>query len=189
MNIANKLTFARIIMIPFFIIFAIPTPSWIGEPIFTFHQSYGTLVALIIFIIASVTDLLDGYYARKLKLITDLGKFIDPIADKILITSALILLVQRMEIPGYAVVIIIARDLIVDGLRLVVSQKGEVIAANIYGKIKTNLQIVSVCAYLLAFYINLWFIPQIIFTLAIIATIYSGIIYIRLSVIFLSKNK
>ncbi|MDD2261787.1 MAG: CDP-diacylglycerol--glycerol-3-phosphate 3-phosphatidyltransferase, partial [Clostridia bacterium] len=86
-------------------------------------------------------------------------------------------------------VIIIARDLIVDGLRLVVSQKGEVIAANIYGKIKTNLQIVSVCAYLLAFYINLWFIPQIIFTLAIIATIYSGIIYIRSSVIFLSKNK
>ncbi|MFA5341288.1 MAG: CDP-diacylglycerol--glycerol-3-phosphate 3-phosphatidyltransferase [Clostridia bacterium] len=187
MNIANKLTLARIIMIPFFIIFAVPTPLWLTEPILSFHQTFGTLMALIIFIIASITDLLDGYYARKLKLVTNLGKFIDPIADKILITSALILMVQRSEIAAYTVVIIISRDLIVDGLRLVVSQKGEVIAANIYGKIKTNLQIISICIFLLDFYINLWYIPQIVYSLALIATVYSGIIYIKASVKFLKE--
>ncbi len=185
MNIANQLTLARIIMIPFFIIFAVPTPMWLDEPIFSFHQIYGTMIALIIFFIASVTDLLDGYFARKLKLVTNLGKFIDPIADKILITSALIIMVQRAEIAAYTVVIIIARDLIVDGLRLVVSQKGEVIAANIYGKIKTNLQIISICIYLLNFYVNLWYIPQVVYALALIATVYSGIIYIKASVKFL----
>ncbi|HOD92437.1 MAG TPA: CDP-diacylglycerol--glycerol-3-phosphate 3-phosphatidyltransferase [Clostridia bacterium] len=186
MNIANKLTLARIIMIPFFIIFAIPTPEWLSEPVFSFHNIYGTLIALIIFVIASLTDLLDGYYARKLKLVTNLGKFIDPIADKILITSALIIMVQRTDIAAYTVVIIITRDLIVDGLRLVVSQKGQVIAANIYGKIKTNLQIISICIYLVDFYIDLWYIPQIIYAIALIATVYSGIIYIKASLKFLS---
>lgn len=185
MNIANRLTMARIVMIPFFIIFAIPTPVWLNEPFFTFHQEYGTLIALVIFIVASITDLLDGYYARKLKLVTNLGKFIDPIADKILITSALVIMVQRVEIAAYTVVIIIARDLIVDGLRLVVSQKGEVIAANIFGKIKTNLQIISICVYLTAYYIDLWHIPQVVYALALIATVYSGIIYVRASLKFI----
>ncbi|OQC01029.1 MAG: CDP-diacylglycerol--glycerol-3-phosphate 3-phosphatidyltransferase [Firmicutes bacterium ADurb.Bin099] len=185
MNIANKLTFIRIILIPFFIIFAIPTPEWLSEPVFSFHQQYGTLIALVIFVIASLTDLFDGYLARKYKLITNMGKFLDPIADKILITSALVVLVERGQIAAYTVVIIIARDLIVDGLRLVVSEKGEVIAANIFGKIKTNLQIFSICIYLLAFYINLWYIPKIVYALALIATVYSGIIYVKQSIKFI----
>ena len=185
MSTANKLTFSRIAMIPFFIIFAMPTPLWLSGSLSSFHESYGTLIALVIFIIASITDLLDGYYARKQKTVSSLGEFIDPIADKILITTALILLVQRTQIPGYTVAIIIARDLIVDGLRLVAVTKGKVIAANIYGKIKTNLQIVAVCAYLLAFYVNLWYVPQITYAIAIIATIYSGLIYTRAAAIYL----
>ena len=95
-------------------------------------------------------------------------------------------MVQRTDIAAYTVVIIITRDLIVDGLRLVVSQKGQVIAANIYGKIKTNLQIISICIYLVDFYIDLWYIPQIIYAIALIATVYSGIIYIKASLKFLS---
>ena len=92
---------------------------------------------------------------------------------------------ERGQIAAYTVVIIIARDLIVDGLRLVVSEKGEVIAANVFGKIKTNLQIISVCLYLLAFYINLWYIPKIVYALALIATVYSGVIYVKESIKFI----
>ncbi len=185
MNIANKLTFTRVFLIPFYIIFFIPTPSWLGEGLFTFHSKYGVLIALVIFVIASFTDFLDGYLARKLSLVTNLGKFIDPVADKILVTTALVMLVQRGMIGGWTVIIIIARDLIVDGLRLAAAQKGEVIAANVYGKIKTNFQLIAVIAYMLSFYLPIWYLPQILYAIAIIATVVSGYIYVKKSLEFI----
>jgi CDP-diacylglycerol--glycerol-3-phosphate 3-phosphatidyltransferase len=178
MNIANKLTMLRIILVPFFIVFAMPTPVWFGVDLFTFHNTYGTAIALIIFIVAAFTDTLDGYYARKLNLITNMGKFIDPIADKILVISALIILVERGNIPGFVLVIIIARDLVVDGIRLIAAGAGTVIAASVFAKIKTALQMIAVGAYFFSYYFNIWFIPQIVLGLALIATIYSGIEYV-----------
>ncbi|MFA7672508.1 MAG: CDP-diacylglycerol--glycerol-3-phosphate 3-phosphatidyltransferase [Clostridia bacterium] len=179
MNIANKLTMLRIILVPFLIVFAMPTPVWFGDVLYAFHNTYGIAIALIIFIIAAFTDTLDGYYARKLKLVTNMGKFIDPIADKILVTAALIILVERGDIPGFVLVIIIARDLVVDGIRLIAAGTGTVIAASVFAKIKTALQMIAVGLYFFSYYFDIWFLPQIILILALIATVYSGIEYIK----------
>jgi CDP-diacylglycerol--glycerol-3-phosphate 3-phosphatidyltransferase len=169
----------RIILVPFFILFAMPTPIWFGYVLYDFHDTYGIAIALIIFIIAAVTDMLDGYYARKLKLVTNMGKFIDPIADKILVTAALIILVERGDIPGFVLVIIIARDLVVDGIRLIAAGSGTVIAASIFAKIKTALQMIAVALYLFSYYFDIWYLPQIVLVLSLIASIYSGIEYVK----------
>ncbi len=134
MNLPNKLTMFRVILIPFFIVFllvpGIPAGNWI---------------ALGIFIVASFTDWLDGYIARKNNLVTNFGKFMDPIADKLLVCSAFICLVSLDRIPTWMVIIIIARELIIDGFRLVASDNGVVIAASYWGKFKTTFQMIAVC--------------------------------------------
>jgi CDP-diacylglycerol--glycerol-3-phosphate 3-phosphatidyltransferase len=133
MNLPNKITMFRILLIPFFIVFLLSA----GIP---GHQ----YIALGIFVVASLTDTLDGYIARKYHLITNFGKFMDPLADKLLVSSAIIcfLVVPQNPMPVWAVLIIIGRDFIISGFRLVASDAGVVIAADYWGKVKTVVQMV-----------------------------------------------
>ena len=133
MNLPNKITIFRVFMIPIFLVFMLV------EPI-----NYGSYIAAGIFIFAALTDLLDGYIARKNNLITNFGKFMDPIADKLLVSSALICLVELDLIPSWVVIVIIAREFIINGFRLIASDNGVVIAASWWGKVKTNVQIVMI---------------------------------------------
>ena len=131
MNLPNKLTIFRVIMIPFFLIALlvdeIPGGNWI---------------AVSLFIIASLTDMLDGKIARKYNLITNFGKFMDPLADKLLVCSAIVALISLDRIPCWVVIVIIAREFIISGFRLVASDNGVVIAASWWGKIKTVVQMI-----------------------------------------------
>ncbi|MBP3622193.1 MAG: CDP-diacylglycerol--glycerol-3-phosphate 3-phosphatidyltransferase [Lachnospiraceae bacterium] len=133
MNLPNKLTILRVILIPFFLVAlmvdAIP---------------YGKWIAVGIFVIASFTDMLDGKIARKYNLITNFGKFMDPLADKLLVCSAMIALIELDRIPAWVVIIIIAREFIISGFRLVASDNGVVIAAGWWGKVKTVVQMVMI---------------------------------------------
>ena len=133
MNLPNKLTLLRVFLIPFFLLF-----MYIDIPC---HY----LIALIIFAAASITDALDGNIARKRNLITDFGKFLDPLADKLLVNLALIGLMALGKVNIWLVMLIIARDFIISGFRLVAAEKGSVIAASIWGKVKTAAQMVMVC--------------------------------------------
>lgn len=132
MNLPNKLTLLRIILIPFFVFFLLT--DCVGEA--------GKYIALGIFAIASLTDLLDGKIARKYNLITNFGKFMDPIADKLLVTSALIAFVQMGLLPAWIVIILISREFIISGFRLVASDAGIVLAASWWGKFKTAFQMI-----------------------------------------------
>lgn len=182
MNLANKITMTRIFMIPLFMV------------AYILDFKYSNLVACVIFALAALTDGVDGYVARNYKMVTDFGKFIDPLADKLLIATALICFVEANEIAGYMAVLIIAREFIVTGLRTVAMSKGVVIAASMTGKIKTCIQIVAViCVFLFGnkpvygdFNIEMFdrvFTPgYIAMFIATIYTIYSGIEY-------LAKNK
>ena len=133
MNLPNKLTVLRVILIPFFLI------ALMVEAI-----PYGKWIAVGIFIIASLTDMLDGQIARKHNLITNFGKFMDPLADKLLVCSAMIALIELDRIPAWVVIIIIAREFIISGFRLVASDNGIVIAAGWWGKVKTVVQMVMI---------------------------------------------
>ena len=130
MNLPNKLTMARVIMIPFFVIFMLT--GWGGEA--------SKWISLAIFIVASLTDLLDGHIARKHNLVTNFGKFMDPLADKLLVCSAMICLVELGRIPAWIVIVIISREFIISGFRLIASDNGRVIAASYWGKFKTVSQ-------------------------------------------------
>lgn len=149
MNIPNRITLSRILLIPIFIILMSVPFNWgsfnIGETELTIAHLLGALL----FIIASATDWVDGYYARKHNLITNLGKFLDPLADKLLVSAALILLVEIGLAPAWIVIIIISREFAVTGLRLIAAGDGIVLAASSLGKIKTVSQIVAVAALLL----------------------------------------
>ncbi len=134
MNLPNKLTMFRVILIPFFVVFLLVDIT-----------SADKWIALGIFIIASLTDLLDGKIARKYNLVTNFGKFMDPLADKLLVCSALICLVAMERIPAWMVIIIIAREFIISGFRLIASDNGVVIAASYWGKFKTTFQMVMIC--------------------------------------------
>ena len=129
MNLPNKITVFRVCMIPFFLIFMLVP----GIP-------YGRLVAAIIFSVASASDFLDGYLARKNNLVTDFGKFMDPLADKLLVCSALICFVEFGQVAAWIVILIIGREFIISGFRLVAADNNIVIAANYWGKIKTVVQ-------------------------------------------------
>ena len=177
MNLPNKLTCFRVVLIPFFVFFMMVP----------FFEGYGNYIALVIFIVASLTDLLDGKIARKYHLVTNFGKFMDPLADKFLVNSSLILLAVYKSnlLPAIIVILMIGRDLAVDGMRFIASSKGEVIAANIYGKLKTVVQMVVIPViflngfpfnYLLKEYT---FILTIVFaSIALFFSLLSGIIYI-----------
>ena len=134
MNLPNKLTMIRVILVPVFIVLLFMGQN---NPIFKF-------LALAVFIIASLTDTLDGYIARSRNLVTNFGKFMDPLADKLLVCSALISFIQIGTIPAWVVIIIISREFIISGFRLIASDKGVVIAASKWGKAKTVSQMITV---------------------------------------------
>ncbi len=148
MNIANRLTILRIIMIPFFLVFLIPNAipflsTWVagyGE----YMNTVFSWIALAIFVIASVTDFLDGFIARKYDMISNFGKFMDPLADKLLVCSALIGLLFLGKLNIWFVLIVIARDFIISGFRLIAAERGLVIAASMSGKIKTTMQMILI---------------------------------------------
>ena len=135
MNLPNKLTLLRVCLIPFFVFFLLFDE---GQ-----NQTY-RYISTAIFIVASLTDLLDGKIARKYNLVTNFGKFMDPLADKLLVCSALIGLTQLGQIPAWMVILIISREFIISGFRLVASDNGVVIAASYWGKFKTTFQMISV---------------------------------------------
>ena len=133
MNTPNKLTLLRVILIPFFVVCMLAV-----------NAGWGKWAALAIFIIASLTDMLDGYLARRDNLVTNFGKFMDPLADKLLVCSAMICLVDMERIPSWVVIIIIGREFVISGFRLIASDNGVVIAANYWGKIKTVCQMIMI---------------------------------------------
>jgi len=139
MNLPNKLTILRVILVPFFVFFMLAP----------YFEGYGNYIAVAIFIIASFTDFLDGYLARKHNLVTNFGKFMDPLADKLLVCSALICLIQTGHLESWIVIIIIAREFIISGFRLVASDNGVVIAASYWGKFKTVSQMLMVIVLIL----------------------------------------
>lgn len=135
MNLPNRLTIIRVLLIPFFVFFLL----YKGGEVYTYR-----MIALAIFCIASFTDYLDGSIARKYNLITNFGKFMDPLADKLLVCSALICMVELRQLPAWIVIIIIAREFIISGFRLVASDNGIVIAASYWGKFKTVSQMLTI---------------------------------------------
>ena len=135
MNLPNKLTVLRVCMIPFFVVMLLLNGG--------VNQTY-RYIAAAIFIVASLTDMLDGKIARKYNLVTNFGKFMDPLADKLLVCSALICLVDLKQLPAWMVIVIISREFIISGFRLVASDNGIVIAASYWGKFKTTFQMISV---------------------------------------------
>lgn len=166
MNLPNKLTIFRVILIPFFVLFLLVDIT-----------AYDKWIALAIFIIASVTDFLDGYIARKYHLVTNFGKFMDPLADKLLVCSALICMVELERIPSWIVIVIIAREFIISGFRLVASDNGVVIAASYWGKFKTTFQIVMICL-MIADLSLLALVTQIVMWIALALTVISLVDYL-----------
>ena len=132
MNLPNKITVARICLVPVFII------------VLLLPIQYANIIAMFIFIVASITDSLDGHIARSRNLVTNFGKFLDPIADKLLVAAALIALVGMNRIPSWFVTVVIAREFIVTGIRLLANGEGRVIAASIWGKLKTITQMIAI---------------------------------------------
>lgn len=183
MNLPNKLTLFRIFLIPVFILVML----------FNIPSKY--LIACVIFIVASITDAMDGHIARKHNLITDFGKFMDPLADKLLVTAALVSLVELKLVAGWAVVVILAREFAVSGLRTLAASDGIVIAASWWGKIKTVTQMIAILLLLLKVNINtsasaisfvnnnsllsgfFTYVPETIMFIAVLITIISGIDY------------
>ncbi|ENZ01807.1 CDP-diacylglycerol--glycerol-3-phosphate 3-phosphatidyltransferase [Clostridium thermobutyricum] len=196
MNLANKLTLIRILLVPIFLVFIIAK----GIP-------YGTFIATFIFILASLTDKLDGYIARSRNQITNFGKFMDPLADKLLVTAALISLVELGLVQGWAAIIIIAREFAVSGLRTLAASEGKIIAASWWGKIKTVIQIIAIILLLIEVNIStsttlikmvanskvleyvFTSLPTIMMNIAVIITVVSGWDYFRKNKGVISTNK
>lgn len=168
MNLPNKLTILRVILIVPFVVFMLVPIGGDAVSMYT---------AVAIFIVASLTDLLDGKIARKYNLVTNFGKFMDPLADKLLVCSALICLIELDRIPAWIVIIIISREFIISGFRLVAADNRVVIAANYWGKFKTTFQIIMVCLMIVNIE-SLNMLTQIIMWIAVILTIVSLIDYI-----------
>ena len=168
MILPNKLTTLRVIMIPLFVFFLL----WQNGENRTFR-----MIALALFIIASLTDLLDGKIARKYNLVTNFGKFMDPLADKLLVCSALICLIELNALPAWMVIVIISREFIISGFRLIASDNGVVIAASYWGKFKTTFQMVSVVLLILDIP-ALAFVTTICVWIALLLTIVSLVDYI-----------
>lgn len=180
MNLANKITVLRIFLIPLFMIFMLIDFSFGEVTLFRQDIPIHHLIGALIFIVASATDWLDGYVARKYNLITNLGKFLDPLADKILVTAALISLVQLQFAPAWIVIIILSREFAVTGIRLIAAGEGEVIAASQLAKWKTTSQIVAIAALLLynvPFTLISFPFGDVMLWIALILTILTGIDY------------
>lgn len=183
-NLANKITIARMLLIPLFILFFAEYPLWLTENnrFFGFIQEDGRYIALAVFILASATDKLDGYIARKYNQITNLGKLLDPLADKLLISVALIMMVQSGMVATWIAVVIIAREFVITGLRMVASEQGIALSADKLGKLKMVLQVVAIAAVLLDNYpfqfVTLIQVDEWLMLAAAGLTIYSGIHYL-----------
>ena len=178
MTTANKLTLLRVFMIPVMVL--LMYMKSLENPIGFFNMSIAQFLIALLFIIASLTDFLDGYIARKYHQITTFGKFLDPIADKVLVMVVLLYLMMIMpgRVPLWAVMIVIIREFMVTGVRLLAIEKGHVIAASIYGKIKTATTMVALIILLFNdFGLTVW-IGNILFYLAIFFTLMSGIDYL-----------
>lgn len=175
MNLPNKLTVLRIILVPFFVLFLLVSAI-----------PYNYLWALLVFAAASITDCLDGKIARKHNLVTNFGKFLDPLADKVLVLSAMIGFIELGLSSSVVVIIVIAREFLVTSLRLVAASDGTVIAASIYGKVKTVSQMVSIVAILLLEAVN-QFVPlgfdialvsNVLMWITAVFTVISGVDYL-----------
>lgn len=180
MNLPNQLTVLRILMIPIFVVILVAPLDWGTLAITGVSLPVTHLVAAVIFAVASFTDWLDGYIARARNLVTNFGKFADPLADKMLVMTAFVLLVDLKMVPGWIVAVIICRELAVTGLRLLLVEDGEVMAAAWPGKVKTATQMIAIIFLLIQ---NVPFsmigIPfdQIMLYTCLIATVYSGVDY------------
>ena len=173
MNLPNKLTILRVILIPFFVFFLLAP----------YFPGYGNYIAVAIFIVASLTDLLDGKIARKYNLVTNFGKFMDPLADKLLVCSAMICLIELDRLASWIVIVIIAREFIISGFRLVASDNGVVIAASYWGKFKTTFQMLMVIVLILD-------IPHPAFQVLGVVLTYVALILTIVSLIdYIAKNK
>lgn len=180
MNLPNKLTMFRVILIPFFVFFILTDYAGAASP----------WIALGIFIVASLTDLLDGKIARKRNLVTNFGKFMDPMADKLLVCSALICLVDIGRIYSWVVIVIIAREFIISGFRLIASDNGVVLAASYWGKFKTTFQMVMICLMIADIpnaAVNV--ITQVVMWAALALTVISLVDYLWKNRNILSENK
>lgn len=168
MNTPNKLTVARMILVPFFVLFILT--GWGGEA--------NRYICLVIFVGASITDWFDGYLARKNNLVTNFGKFMDPLADKLLVCSALICMIELDRLPAWFVIIIIAREFIISGFRLIAAENGVVIAANYWGKFKTVSQMVLIILLILNFDGFLGLLTEVFYWASLALTVISLITYI-----------
>ena len=169
MNLPNKLTVLRVVMIPFFVAFLL----------FDITGAADKWIALAIFCAASLTDMLDGKIARKYNLVTNFGKFMDPLADKLLVCSAFICFIELDKLPTWMVLIVIAREFIISGFRLVAADNGVVIAASMWGKYKTAVSMVMIC-FVIADLSNpvFYYITQVLIWASLILTVVSLIDYI-----------
>ena len=172
MNLPNKLTVLRVLMIPFFVVFML----------MNIVPGMDKWIALAIFVVASLTDLLDGKIARKYNLVTNFGKFMDPLADKLLVSSAMLCLVEMGRLPAWIVIIIISREFIISGFRLVASDSGIVIAASYWGKFKTVFQMVMIIVMIMDLGPSFAMLETILIYVALILTVVSLIDYV-------AKNK
>ena len=168
MNTPNKLTIARMIIVPFLVIFLLT--GWGGEA--------NRYISLTLFVVASVTDWFDGYLARKNNLVTNFGKFMAPLADKLLVCSAMICMIDLKRLSAWFVIIIIAREFIISGFRLIAAENGIVIAANYWGKFKTASQMIMIILLILHFDGIFVILEQIFIWLSLALTIISLITYI-----------
>ena len=169
MNLPNKLTMLRVILVPVFMVFAAYSRYGTAD----FNPTFA-LIAGIIFAVASFTDFLDGYLARKNNLVTDFGKFMDPLADKMLVMAAMCYFVECGQMPGWCLAIVLLREFAVSGMRLVAVEQGRVIAAAWSGKIKTASTMVCLCL-MLVFQSNL--LNVVCIAVIVATTMYSGIEY------------
>ena len=168
MNTPNKLTVARMILVPFLVVFLLT--GWGGEA--------NRWICLAIFVAASVTDWFDGHLARKYNLITNFGEFMDPLADKLLVCSAMICMIELDKLPAWVVIIIIGREFIISGFRLIAAENGIVIAANYWGKFKTVSQMIMIILLMLDFGGIFTVLTQIFIWLSVALTIISLLTYI-----------
>ena len=167
MNTPNKLTLLRVIMIPFFVVFMLADLG-----------SWSKWAALIVFVVASMTDWLDGYLARRDHLVTDFGKFMDPLADKLLVCSALICLTDMDRIPSWVVIVIIGREFIISGFRLIASDNGVVIAANYWGKAKTVCQMIITIVLIADLGSGVYLLEQVLIYASLLLTVISLVTYL-----------
>lgn len=149
MNLPNKITVSRILLIPLFLFIMLFPFDWGEVQLLGTEMPVTHFVGALLFIVASATDWVDGHFARKYNLVTNMGKFLDPLADKLLVSAALIVLVELGYAASWIVIVIISREFAVTGLRLLLAGEGEVVAANMLGKVKTWTQIVAISALLL----------------------------------------